>query len=379
MADLPSRPELFRRFRAAAIATPNTRISPREIDRAGADANLVAAGASFVGEEIVSRQARSLAGVFEDTASGKQLDRVIFDRKGVSRIPATPAVGPIVLARPNAAAGAGTVPGGLPGSVPTPARIQTNTGVVYQLLEPSVWGAADLGPKTVQAQAELAGLAYEVEDNQGWTWADPPFDPSIVITNPEATAGAADEETDIDYRARAKAFFPTLRRGTIGAIEFGLRSTPGVASVAVVELTNASGLPATFVQAYILDHLGRANESLAARAQLQLLEFRAAGIPVLVSAGVIQLVTIKLRLAFDTALVLDTSRATTEVRAAIVAALNNLIPGKTLERSLIIAAVRTVRGVLFPDNALVEPAGDLVPATVVNALRTKFELIEVVG
>ena len=375
MADLPNRTELFRRFRAAAIATPNTRISPREIDRAGSDANLVAAGSSFVGEEIVRRQARALSGIFEDTAQGKALDRIIFDRKGLPRVPASPAVGTIVLERPNAAAGGGTIDGGLPGTIPAPARIQTNTGIVYVLLEPVPFGALDLGPFTVPVQAELAGVASEVEDLQGWSWVSAPFDPTITIANPEATSGASDDETDAQYKARAKAFFPTLRRGTIGAIEFGLRSTPGVASVAVVEATNSDGLPATVVQAYILDSLGRANATFAARAQLNLLQYRAGGIPVVVSAGVVQYVSIRLRLVFDTAIVLDTARAFVDVKAAIIAAMGNLRPGATLERSLIIAAVRTVPGVLFSNDALIEPVGDLIPATSNSALRTLSELI----
>lgn len=373
--DLPRRSELFARFRAAALATPNTRISAREIDRPGSDANLVGAGASFVGEEVVARMARALAGVFEATASGKALDRIIFDRKGISRLPAAPAVGEVVLERPGAGAGAGTIDGGLPGTLPAPARIQTNRGIVYTLSLPQSFGALDLGPFTVPVQAELAGLDYEVEADQAWSWVDAPFDPTIAITNPDPMAGASDEETDEAYKARARAFFPTLRRGTLGAIEFGLRSTPGVASAVVYEVLQASGVPAAVVQAYILDALGRANETFAARAYSNLLQYRALGIPVLVGAGEVEYVAIRLRPTWDTAVVTDTAAGWGAVQNAIVAALQNLRPGQTLERSLIYAAARSVSGLLLPDGALELPTGDLVPSTTSSALRTLPELI----
>lgn len=379
MADLPTRTELFERWRAAALAVPGTRISPREIDRDGSDANLLAAASAILGEEVVARMARALAGCFEDTATGLSLDRVIYDRKGLSRLPAAPAVGQISLTRPNAGAGAGTIDGGLPGSVPSPTRIATNRGIVYLLTEPADFGALDLGPVIVDVQAELAGIEQEVAENQAWNWVDVPFDPSIVIANPSEMAGASDEETDAQYRARAKSFFPTLRRGTIGAIEFGLLSTPGIASATVIEIiTESTGLPAAIVQAFILDSLGQANETLAARGLLSLLEYRVAGIPVVVVAGVPQFVEIEFSdTAFDTSIVLDTSTAADGVRARIVAALNNQRPGQTLLRSTILAAARGEPGFIAEDTDLIEPAAALIPSSTSVAFRTKRELITI--
>lgn len=379
MADLPTRTELFRRYRSAALAVPNTRISAREIDREGSDVNLVGAAVSLVGEEIVNRAARGLAGCFEDTARGDALDRVIFDRKGLPRKEAAPSIGQIQLTRPTFAAGAGTVAGGPIGSgPPSPTRIRTNQGITYVLTQPAIFGATALGPVSVEVQAELAGLEFEVAENQAWTFVDVPFDPTIVIANPVQMAGADDEELDDVYKARAKNFFATIRRGTLGAIEFGLVSTPGVASATVIEVIDLEGNPARVVQAFILDPLGRANETLAARCLLNLLEFRCAGIPVQVIPGVPQFISITFAgTEFDTSIVTDTVTSADDVRTRIVAALNNQRPGQTLLRSTILAAARSVPGFVVDDVDLTSPVAALIPATTASAIRTRKELITI--
>lgn len=377
MADLPSREELFARFRAAAIAVPNTRISAREIDRPGSDLNLLAACASILGEEIVGRAARALASCFEDTSNGDGLDRVVFDRKGLPRLPAAPSLIEFSLSRPTVAGGAGTIDGGLPGSSPTPTRVQTNRGVRYILTEPAVFGALDLGPIVVSGQAELAGLASEVDADQAWSFVDPPFDTTIVLANPAESAFGADEETDAAYRARAKDFFRTVRRGTLGAIEFGTRSTPGVDTVSVVELISGlSGLPVGYVQAFVLDALGQANQTLAVRSAITLLEYRAAGIPVQTIAAVPDYRTIRMvRPDFDSSIVIDTAGGLDRVATAVVAALDTQQPNQSLLRSTIISAVRSVPGVIFEDTDLLEPAGTLLPSSASTVFRTKRELI----
>ena len=376
MADFPSREELFRRWRDGAITVPDTRVSPSEIDLPGSDLNLVAAAAAILGEEVVSRMARLYAGVFEDTATGQCLDRVIFDRKGITRKPAAPATGELVLTRPTAAAGAGTVDGGLPGSTPQPTRFITNTGITYLLLEDAVFGATDLSV-TVRAQAELAGTAYTVADNQAWTPVDPVFDTTLVATNPVEMAGAEDEETDDKFRARARAFFPTLRRGTLQAIEFGLRAAAGVDAVSVQEVLNTSGLPYCAVEAFVLDVLGQSNDTLAARAQGELEEFRALGIPVFVRAGRPDFISIALTPVFDARIINDTQAAAADIRSAIITAVNSLQPGQTLDRTRITAAALSVPGVSLPDGALTEPVADLEPGAIDIAIRTKRELIAI--
>lgn len=386
MADLPSRSELFSRWESAALAVPATRIARKEIERPGSDANLLAAASSVMGEEIVNRMARAVAGCFEDTASGPQLDRVIFDRKALPRLPAAPSVGSVTLQRPTNAGGAGTIQGGLPGSTPSPTRIQTNQGVVYILTQSVSFGALDLGPFTATIQAQIAGVAQEVDANQVWSFIDTVFDGSVTIANAAPTAGGADEETDAQYKARAKAFFPTLRRGTLAAIQFGLLSTPGIASATVIEAINNSGLPANVVQAFILDPLGNSNPTLAARGLQTLTSgfpagtggFRAGGIPVVITGGTPTFINIRILLSFDSAVVLNTAQAADDVRTAIISALNNQVPGQPLFRTTILAAARSIAGVIVEDVNLIAPAGTLIPATPDITFRTRRELIATV-
>lgn len=376
MADLPTRAELMQRGKAAGLGVANTRISPKEFDRDGSDANLLLAVAALMGEMIVHRGATALSGNFEKTAKGQRLDRVVFDRKNLPRKPASPAVGTIQISRPTFAAGAGSVAGGRPGTTPTPVRIVTNTGVVYFLTQTASFGATDLGPITVAVEAELAGLASEVQKNQAWSFVDTVFDQTFTIANAADMAGGSDDEGDEPYRSRARDFFPSLRRGIVGAIEFGARGVSGVESVAAIEITDpTSGFPVHFVQLFVMDALGQSNAQLAARVQLELVKFRAFGVPVQVLSAVPEFVAIRSIVAYDTAIVLDTNSAEAAWKSAVVAALNNQQPGARLYRATITSAQKSVPGVVVSDTSLITPAGDLIPSTINTAFRTLPELI----
>lgn len=375
MADFPRRDELFRRGRAGVLSIPDTRISADAIDTQGSDVNLVLAAAATMAEQIVQRLAQAVQNSYINTARGRALDRAVFDRLGLPRVPAAPAVVDIQLQRPTAAAGAGTIIGALPGGGANPTRISNNAGIIYILTQSATFGASDLGPITVRAQAEIAGRDQQVGANQAWNFVDPVFDPSITIANPDTAAGAAEEETDERYRARARNFLPTLRRGVLPAILFGLESTPGVETATAIEVIGQDGVPGCSVQAFVLDSLGQSNAALAARALANLLEFRSAGIPVISFPGTVQFTDISIALTFDSALVENTVQAAEDVKSAIIAATNALRPGQTLERSLILAAARSVRGVQIADTALTVPAGDLIPPSIDIAFRTLRERI----
>lgn len=377
MADLPTRAELFEIGRDAVIGTPNTRISVEQIDKPGSNANLLLAMMSLLAETVSNRAGDLVLDTFEETAEGDALSRLVGDRKNIKRLPATPAVVTLSLSRASAAAGAGSIVGGLPGSSPSIARIRNNRGIVYTLLETASFGALDLGPVTVLAQAEIAGLDYEVDRDQTWQFLTAVFDSSIVVSNAETAAGADDAEDDDRLRSRSKRFYPSLRRGTKQAILYGIRDVPGVASGTVEEIVGADGTPAGQGRGYVLDILGNANQALADRAQLALVEYRALGVPVPVYAGSTQYVPIEFaNLDFDTDLVADTTDAFDRVKLSIIAALENQQSGQKLYRSTILAAARKIAGVIVEDEDLIEPVGTLTPAASVS-LRSRRELITV--
>ena len=99
-------------------------------------------------------------------------------------------------------------------------------------------------------------------------------------------------------RERVRAFWLAARRGTLGAIEFGALTVPGVVSASAVESIDASVRPARIVTLYVADGSGVSNEALAARVREVLFEWRAAGIFVLVSSSVPSIVPVVLRLRF---------------------------------------------------------------------------------
>lgn len=350
---LPSRADLFAAFRRSLVISPTPRINPSVVDIAGSDLNLVAGGVSLMGEEIVAAVAACMLGLWVDTATGAALDRVAFDRTGLTRFPATPARIDLTLARPAAGAG-GTVSAGT--------RVQTTDGTQFSTDIDVVFAPADT-TKTVTGTALVAGPDGNVGASLVTVFADAVFDATLTVTNPNGAAGGADAELDPAFRGRIRRFWPTIRRGTLGAIEFGALQVPGVAVARAIEIANVdTGFPAAFVQLVIADEDGASTGALETAVANALLEFRAGGIPVQVIGG--ELVSpspvIQWQLAFESGV--DQVLAAAQVRAMSVAVASNLPPGVPLFRAALFAAARAVSGVIVSDTSLVQPIGDIVPA-----------------
>lgn len=363
MPDFPTREELAQRWRAGVVTTPGTRLSGKEIDRQGSDLNALQAAMTLMGEAVVTRIAQRFGASMESTAEGDDLDRVIFDRKQLPRKGRAPAVVDLVLQRAAATIGAGSVPAGT--------RVQVGRGAVYQLGLPVVFGALDLGPFTVRAECVTAGTEFEVSDNQSWGFLDAVFDTSIRITNPTAAAGASDGEPDDQYKARSRGFYRAARRGTMDAIVFGLQSTDGVALGSALEVLDPTTfLPASRVRCFAQDQIGRGNDGLAARAQVALLGYRAAGVPAIVEASTPVSTTVRIRgLLLDSRFAMDTDERVEAVRAAVVATGNGQVAGAALLRSTLIAAIKSVQGVIFEDTMLIEPAASVQPSSIYEVIR----------
>jgi hypothetical protein len=139
-------------------------------------------------------------------------------------------------------------------------------------------------------------------------------------------------------------------------------------------------VPVGAVDVYVLDQAGRSNETLAARAQLALLGYRAGGIPAIVRTSLVEQVPVRFGpgIAWDVRVVSNTAEGKRLVRARVTAALRNQRPSQTLLRSTIIAAARTVPGFLFEDSDLLEPSATLVPPQN-TALQTSEELVDFEG
>jgi uncharacterized phage protein gp47/JayE len=252
----------------------------------------------------------------------------------------------------------------------------TSEGTEFTMLQDVSFSTGQTGPVFGLSQANRAGRAGNVAADTITTFASGSPQGDIVATNPAAAAGGQDVESNAEYRGRSKDFYKTVRRATISAIEFGALTVPAISRVSVVEEIDANGDPTGRVFVYIADTDGRANQALAGAVFDQLLDYRAAGIVPVVIIGTPQLVDIAYQVQFGSNT--DTVAAAGKIRSATVSSMEALRPGEILRVSNLLAIARSVPGVIVPQDAVVDPVGDLVPAAGV-LLRTTIAQVTVNG
>lgn len=368
-ADFPSRLDLFALARDFVL-TRATKIDPEQVNTAGSDVNIVVASASFLAYEIVLQLIERVNSLLLDGAAGEDLDRLAFDRYGLTREAASAAVGDVRFYRTAATAGAGSVPIGT--------KLATLTGVEYITTTTATFGATDL-EASAEVRAVSAGKATQVGANTIRRIDQPAalFDATLQVNNDAATAGGEDAEEDDVFRERVRDYFSTVRRGTLSAIEFGARQVEGIVSSQAIEALTSDGQPARVVSLYVADGSGVASRALGQAVFTALDEYRAAGIAVLVNTSIPQIVPIQLSLAFKAGV--DTASLTENIRAAIVEFVNSLaVNGKLYRAQLFTVLQRFESDGLVPnEGTIVAPTGDLLPATG-STLRTTLTNVTVV-
>lgn len=370
MPDLPNRVVLFNAFADELLLRAEgrqdgRRITPAEVFTDGSDINLIGAAGSAMAEEVMRQLGRGLSALTLDGARGIELDRLCADRYNgeVVRKAASPSRVRLTLARPTFTAGAGVFARG--------SRVQTQGGVVFVTTEDATFGATALSV-SVEARALNAGLSGNVPAGAIVAFVTQPFDPTITVTNPVFASGGDATESDAALRARARLFFVSARRGTLGAVEFGALTVEGVRQATAEEEADVYGVLTGRVFLYVADANGQANASLTAAVTLAIRAYRAAGLPVTVVGASPVFTPIVLALSFDANV--DAAVAFDRVRTVVLGQVNQTRPNKTLYRSLITSAARSVTGVLVADGAVVTPAGDVVP-TSGQVIRTRLDLI----
>ena len=361
MADAPSFQDLFDAGRREILVQP-TRITNDVVDIDGSDANIIVAVSAAMADEVAAYALGLYQGSNLGTAREERLDRWLNDRYQLPRRDAVPAVVQLRLARE------GTV--GF--TIEAGSIFSTEAGVNFATIDDVVFNASNPGPLFVTARAQSSGEVGNVAAGTIVNVQDSFDDETLTVTNTEPAAGGEETEDDDTYRARGRSFFLSARRGTKTAIETGAETVVREAD-AQEFLDPDTGLPIFRVQLQIADAEGQANAALAELVLQALDEFRGFGVPVSVLASQRQEVPVVLqglqfRAGFSTTTVLNNARN------AIIAEVNLLGPGETLLRGSIFAALKTVDGLIVPSTALVEPAGDVVPATG-RTLRTSAELV----
>lgn len=381
MADFPTFPELLRIARAEAL-TRNPLLRRREVERQGSDIDIALAGGAGMAEELVAQLAKATRARYISSALGKDLDRLVFDLFGIIRKSASPAYGEVQFTTTSPVAAAFNIGSGT--------QLQTSDGKQFITVGSVTFPAASSGPVTAIVRSALAGSDQQAASGRITSilsvLVGAPSD--LSVTNALATAGADDEETDDDFRARARDFFLSARRGTVSAIRNGALSVPGVRKAYVFEDFDLLGRPGRDVQLIITDAFTDqlvgvttpatyiAQSQAFARAVSNALdEYRAAGVGIrtIVAQVVIQSVTLSLRFRAG----VDTEAVSLSARSAVMEFINSLPPNTGFSPSDLVSALRYVDGLVVTGSEVISPTGAIVP-TYLQVLRTTLQYVSVV-
>lgn len=348
------------------------------IERDGSDANVLIAATAACADEVTGQLQRVAASLFLDSATGRDLDRLVFDRTGLTRKPASQALCSVTFqtVAPNPAAF----------NIPKGTKVSTADGREFITWVDAVFPTASTGPIFVEVRSVLSGLDQSARKNTinsiSSQITGQPSD--LTVTNPVATVGADDEEADASLRDRARRFFTTARRATLGAIEFGALAVAGIRSAFAFENLDVLGRPAGSVQLIVTDAFTESfvdtnppsyqaqSQTIINTVSSALEEYRAAGVYVQVHVASVVLQPITLALRFNAGT--DVDLAALNARGAIAAFVNSLLPGQDMLIADLITALRAVNGLVVTGAEILSPVGDVI-AEPLEVLRTSLSLV----
>lgn len=314
------------------------------------------AGAAMA-DAVVRYAAQSFGASFIDLAKGDDLTTLVDDHLNLQRQAATSATTVLRFLRSNTS-GAGTIPAGTIVAGPIGAdgsEIRFITTAPASVLN----GAA--GPYDIPAAAMVAGRDGNVAADSLTRLITTVFDATFTVTNPDQAAGGNAEESDDQLRVRARAFWQTLRRGTLAALEFGALTVPAVRVAAARE--DATGL----VLVVVTDEDGNSNAQMVLDVGVALQSWRSAGVAVTVMGGQVLEVDVGLFLTLAPGVSVDALASI--VDDAVTARARKLRMGDTLYLDQIKHATIDVDPDGIEAASVTYPLADVVP--------TAFQVIRV--
>lgn len=390
--DFPSFSTLFQVAKNEALARSEP-LSQQAIDREGSDANILIASACAAADQVVGQLVTTTAGLFLDSANGRALDRLLFDRYGLTRKVAANALGSVTFYSNVAAPYAFTIPSGT--------RLATTTGVGYETVGNFLFSEGSTGPLYVTVRSLLAGADQQAKIGTitriVGQIAGLPFGITLTVTNPIATSGAANQESDAEFRERGRAYFTTVQRATLSAIEQGALTVPGVVRAKAYEMLDPAGRPAKLVSLVIADKFTdaladyaivpptyEAQSKVLAQTVFNALEdYRPAGTFVQVQMAQVILQPVSLSLSFEAGVTIDS--VATSARAVVASYINNLNPGEGVTPADLVQALSGITGLvvteedlLNPSNIVTSPAGAVV-LNPLQVLRTSLNIVRAVS
>lgn len=348
---------------------------PRLAVRVGDISHMLISGAAAMADRLIGWFSERIAATFLDGAQGDDLTQLASDHWAITRRAATKAAGTVTVTRASADATSQTL---AIGTVVATTRDSRGAEVRYITLTAASWAVSTNGARTVNVEAETAGVAGNLAAINLITRlvSSPPAGGTYSITSSTQPAGGAEQESDADLRDRVRRYPSTLRRGTLYALEYGALST----SNAGVSKANAIQSETGLVTVYVSDASGASSGTthevdpdlvddglMTTRVAIELLNWACAGSLVQVSGGAVQ--TVNITVSLSVRLGVDVTQLIADVEDAISARVNRLTIGDTLYKSDIVNAVKAVD----PDNIVnvtVDlPATDTVPTTPGNIIR----------
>lgn len=385
MADFPSSTALFQAAREEVLLK-NGQLSVAAVDRDGSDANILLAAAARIGDEIIGQLVNVVSGLYLDSATGDNLNRLLIDRYGLVRKEAS--TGLVALTFTANTAPSANV------TIPANTLVRSTTGVTYVTIAPDtiLTGGTTV---TITARSSLAGVNQQVNAYTLTTLSSPVPDAvaqgvTLSVTNNLASVGATDRETDADYRARGRSFFTSSRRGTLSSLEQGALTVPGVVRARAFETLSANGAQNGYVNLIIADQytdtlatLTLPNPTYATQSSIlaqtvfnALQEYRPAGIFVNVQTAQVVLQPIVLSLSFAAGVNVDA--VALAARAAVVTYINNLNPGDDLTFEGLTAVINSIAGIVNNNSPIYSPPlqpGDSIVTTPLQVIRTTLSLV----
>ena len=319
------------------------------------------AGAAMV-DLAVRFDAKAFRETFLDGASGDELTTVVLDHLNLPRSAATAAQSTVAFSRPlvGGAEPAGTI---LAGSVVATEFDANGNEIQFTTDANIIFALGVLGPLSIGVTAVETGREGNVSVGTVTRIVDTPsFDSSFTVTNTALAGGGNAEESDEEYRERARSFFGTLRRGTIAALEFGALE---VASVRVATVTEDAATGITTVT--VTDSDGNSTAQMVSDVVTNLELWRAAGSVVVVAGGTVlsQGITVVISDFKDGYIV---AANLTIISDAVTARMAKLKAGETLFLDAIIAAIIATAPDQIFNVTFSVPSGD-VPAASGQVIR----------
>ncbi|MFH1568538.1 MAG: baseplate J/gp47 family protein [Gemmatimonadota bacterium] len=351
--------EAFEIAKAELVAWSGGKISATVCDNPGTKAYWICNAVAGAMLELDYQQAEREMALYLDTAEGEDLSELANDRYGVQRHGATAAVVTLAMTRVSTVADltvhAGTV-------------VRTDDGIKFATDFAFVMAIGDAGPTDVEATGVQTGADQNVDAASLTAFEGSRPQSDMTVTNAEAAAGGNDEETDEALRERVRITWVNARRGTLGAIKTGALEVDEVREAAAYEPLDTNGRPCGWVQLVIADENGDSNATLEAAVELELDDWRAAGIYVGVLGATVVWVDVEVEITWAAGTA--TRGSVSAVKAAITAAINNLDPNGAataaaapkeclVTHGLIEHAARSITGVI--DVTVVDPAGTEAP------------------